>query len=169
MPEGTPSEILPDAGQALWQACLDELSRELPEQQFNTWIKPLSAQVNDALDKVTLFVANRFKMDWVRAQYAQKLSQTLERLQGQPIQIELALTPREAPVRAARQPATTLSPSAPEALDMPEEPASAAFRSRLNPSLTFDTLVEGSANRMARAAAMHVAGSPGHLYNPLFI
>ncbi|GAO25719.1 chromosomal replication initiator protein DnaA [Alicycliphilus sp. B1] len=39
----------------------------------------------------------------------------------------------------------------------------------LNLALTFDTLVEGTANRMARSAAMHVAGSPGHLYNPLFI
>jgi chromosomal replication initiator protein len=47
----------------------------------------------------------------------------------------------------------------------PSEP----LRSRLNIALTFDTLVEGSANRMARAAAMHVAGMPGHLYNPLFI
>ena len=44
-----------------------------------------------------------------------------------------------------------------------------AFRSRLNPALTFSTLVEGSANRMARAAALHVASSPGQLYNPLFI
>ena len=39
----------------------------------------------------------------------------------------------------------------------------------MNTALTFDTLVEGSANRMARAAAMHVATMPGHLYNPLFI
>ena len=43
------------------------------------------------------------------------------------------------------------------------------FKNRLNSGLTFDTLVEGTANRMARAAAMHVAGMPGHLYNPLFI
>ena len=40
---------------------------------------------------------------------------------------------------------------------------------RLNTALTFDTLVEGTANRMARAAAMHVASSLGQLYNPLFI
>ena len=44
-----------------------------------------------------------------------------------------------------------------------------ACKNRLNTALTFDTLVEGTANRMARAAAMHVATMPGHLYNPLFI
>jgi len=50
-----------------------------------------------------------------------------------------------------------------------EETAASGFKSRLNPALTFDTLVEGTANRMARAAAMHVAGTPGQMYNPLFI
>jgi chromosomal replication initiator protein len=40
---------------------------------------------------------------------------------------------------------------------------------RLNAALTFDTLVAGRANQMARTAALHVAGSPGHMYNPLFI
>jgi chromosomal replication initiator protein DnaA len=50
-----------------------------------------------------------------------------------------------------------------------EEAAANGLRNRLNTALTFDTLVEGTANRMARAAAMHVATMPGHLYNPLFI
>ncbi|MDO4706520.1 MAG: chromosomal replication initiator protein DnaA [Comamonadaceae bacterium] len=40
---------------------------------------------------------------------------------------------------------------------------------RLDPQLNFDNLIEGSANRMARAAALHVAHAPGQLYNPLFI
>ncbi len=169
MPEGMPPDLAFETSPALWQACLDELSRELPEQQFNTWIKPLVAQVNEDQDKLTLFVANRFKMDWIRAQYAQKLAQLLERLQGQPVQIELVLTPREVPARTGRPIPSALSSTSPEALDIPEESPAQAFRSRLNPALTFDTLVEGSANRMARAAAMHVAGSPGQLYNPFFI
>jgi chromosomal replication initiator protein len=42
-------------------------------------------------------------------------------------------------------------------------------RSRLNPALSFDTLVPGRANQMARTAALHVAGSPGIMYNPLFV
>jgi chromosomal replication initiator protein len=40
---------------------------------------------------------------------------------------------------------------------------------RLNPALTFDTLVAGRANQMARTAALHVAGAPGVMYNPLFV
>jgi len=68
MSEGIPPEFDLDAGQALWQACLEELSRELPEQQYNTWIKPLSAQVSEDQQSITVFVANRFKLDWIRAQ-----------------------------------------------------------------------------------------------------
>ena len=51
-------------GDSLWQACVDQLAQELSEQQFNTWIKPLTAKVTDDLSRVTVFVANRFKLDW---------------------------------------------------------------------------------------------------------
>jgi chromosomal replication initiator protein len=47
--------------------------------------------------------------------------------------------------------------------------APAATTHKLNISLTFDTLVAGRANQMARTAALHVAGAPGVMYNPLFI
>nr|BAL57894.1 chromosomal replication initiator protein DnaA [uncultured beta proteobacterium] len=42
-------------------------------------------------------------------------------------------------------------------------------RTRLNPNATFETLVTGRANDLARAAAMQVAHHPGNSYNPLFI
>jgi chromosomal replication initiator protein len=45
----------------------------------------------------------------------------------------------------------------------------ASNRQRLNSALTFDNLVPGRANQMARTAALHVAGAPGAMYNPLFI
>jgi len=50
-----------------------------------------------------------------------------------------------------------------------DEAPAGGFKSRRNSALTFETLIEGSANRMGRAAAMHVASSIGQLYNPLFI
>lgn len=49
-----------------------------------------------------------------------------------------------------------------------EAPA-APDRSKLNPSLTFDTFVTGKANQLARAAAIQVADNPGTSYNPLFL
>ena len=42
-------------------------------------------------------------------------------------------------------------------------------RGRLNLESTFDNFIEGKSNQLARAAAMQVAGNPGHAYNPLFI
>ena len=158
-----------EAGQSLWQSCIDQLAQELPEQQFNTWIKPLQAQVSDDLSKVTIFVANRFKLDWVRAQYGTRIAGLLGRLSGQAVQIELALAPREAPVKPTAVHNSIEPASIEETNEIGEQRTPSELKNRLNTSLTFDTLVEGTANRMARAAAMHVAGMPGHLYNPLFI
>jgi chromosomal replication initiator protein len=157
------------AGQTLWQICVDQLAQELPEQQFNTWIKPLSAQITDDLTKVTIFVANRFKMDWIRAQYSGRISNLLENLSGQAMRVELALAPREAPARTQTLQRSVEAAPIEETVEIGEDRAAGNLKNRLNTALTFDSLIEGTANRMARAAAMHVAGMPGHLYNPLFI
>ncbi|MEN9375838.1 MAG: hypothetical protein RL710_995 [Pseudomonadota bacterium] len=165
-----PDPDLPsDLGSSLWQGCVEQLAQELPEQQFNTWIKPLHAVAANDLSKLTILVGNRFKLDWIRAQYAARISALVEQLNGQPITVELALAPREPVSRSSFSKITTESEILPERFQAPEEPMSTGFRSRLNSALTFASLVEGTANRMARAAAMHVASIPGQLYNPLFI
>ena len=156
-------------GQSLWQSCTELLAQELPEQQFNTWIKPLIAEVSDDFSRLTIFVANRFKLDWIRAQYSARISQLLEKLYGTPIALELALAPRNAPVRTVFSPQNLETFASAEAAVLVDDAASAALKNRINSALTFDALVEGTANRMARAAAMHVAGMPGQMYNPLFI
>ncbi|MEN9842312.1 MAG: hypothetical protein RLZZ612_141 [Pseudomonadota bacterium] len=182
----------------LWLACVERLAQDMPEQQFNTWIKPLQAKVADDLSRVTILVANRFKMDWIRTQYASRLAQILSALAENEVVVDLALAPREAQVRssisavstpvhsassraaapheAGEAHATTAAVAAPIAVDTfasssrhPHTGPNGEQRHRLNPDLTFANLVEGSANRMARAAAMHVARSPGQMYNPLFI
>lgn len=169
MSEGPPSGLTSAAGDSLWQACIDQLAQELPEQQFNTWIKPLAAQVADDFSRVTIYVANRFKLDWIRAQYSGRIASLLEKLYGQPVHLELALAQREAPVKTFNRSVAPEMGAPPEPADLGEDNAPNVFKNRLNTALTFDTLVEGTANRMARAAAMHVSGTPGQLYNPLFI
>jgi len=173
MTEGHPSRQAEspalDIGQSLWQSCIDQLAQELPEQQFNTWIKPLNAQVQEDFSRVTIYVANRFKLDWVRAQYSTRIASMLEKLYGQPVQVELAITPRETIVRANVTPQRSDPAAVEEVAEIGEDRNLGGPKNRLNSMLTFETLVEGTANRMARAAAMHVATMPGHLYNPLFI
>jgi chromosomal replication initiator protein len=173
MAEGQPSVRVDGtsmgAGESLWQTCLELLAQEMPEQQFNTWIKPLSATVTDDFSKVTLFVGNRFKLDWIRTQYSARIAAMLARIYGQPVTLELALAPREPVVKAAFPASMRERQQMEEPPELAEDKALQGQRNRLNPALTFDTLVEGSANRMARAAAMHVSDMPGHLYNPLFI
>ena len=182
-----------DSSAALWQACLDVMAQEVPAQQFATWLQPLQLQPRPAAEGLALAVGNRFKLDWIRAQYLQRLIEVVEQLAGQPTPIELVIAPRT-PATAQRpnlQPSSAScgnihvgrshdAPAAatPPASDADASPAPAPLRpaatearnpTRLDPRRTFSTLVEGSANRMARAAAMHVANAPGQLYNPLFI
>ncbi len=165
-----------ESSAALWQACLDVLAQEVPAQQFATWIRPL--QPRPALQGLALEVGNRFKLDWIRTQYLQRLIEVAEQLAGQPVPVELVIAARTpAASRAAPPPH-----AAPSGIIAAREDAAEPVRSapafvavdtrsnaRLDPRRAFATLVEGSANRMARAAAMHVANAPGQLYNPLFI
>lgn len=167
--QASPSVEQGVAAADLWSACLAQLAQELPEQQFNTWIRPLSAQIATDLSKVTLFVGNRFKMDWIRAQYASRIGLILQKLHNGPISIELALTNRESPKKTGSFVTKHEIEPIQESMPLIVQEPSDELKNRLNSALTFETLVEGSANRMARAAALHVAGSLGQLYNPLFI
>jgi chromosomal replication initiator protein len=179
MAEGQ-ATIEPQAGlkpTELWAQCLAQLALELPEQQFNTWIKPLVATVTQDLSRITVFVGNRFKLDWIRAQYAGRMASLLDQssrqMSGQSIALELALAPRESTAKpsAATSPAEMVVATEllTEASSYVDESQDTGFKNRLNTALTFDALVEGTANRMARAAALHVASNSGNLYNPLFI
>jgi chromosomal replication initiator protein len=169
----------------LWQRGCDQLAAEIPEQQFNTWIRPLAAatMLDVGQDGVvaSLRVPNRFKLDWIRNQYAAQIETALSSLAGKPVRLDLSLAPREAATVLSTRPSPATSPEHQVAESVATrltgyaetghraQPKTAIPVHRLNPFLTFDTLVPGRANQMARTAALHVAGAPGQMYNPLFI
>ncbi len=198
-----PPRLFHNMSADLWQRGCERLAAELPELQFNTWIRPLPpAEIVEAVSTTggasgasavaTLRVPNRFKLDWIRSQYAPRIESVLTELAGKPVRLDITLSASEqaGPARlaaiAARQTDSSMvsrgdlqagvAPAKP-GIDKgisSAPPGSTAFdsqqnRYRLNPALTFDTLVPGRANQMARTAALHVAGAPGHMYNPLFI
>ncbi|MBU6441910.1 MAG: chromosomal replication initiator protein DnaA [Betaproteobacteria bacterium] len=167
----------------LWQACCTQLAAEIPTQQYAAWIKPLHAPNWSSDGAVaTLSVPNRFKMDWLRSQYAERISLVLAAVAGRPVQLEFAIHKASSSRPAARpadDAAAAPSAEAAAAQDSIDRAAQAAAadsaasealeRSRLNPGLTFDSLVAGKANQLARAAALQVAENPGKSYNPLFL
>jgi len=196
-----------DTSQELWQQGCARLAAELPEQQFETWIRPLSLATDGAAaggdGVVAVQVPNRFKLDWIRSQFAGRIESVLSEVAGRPMRLEFAL-PRSASLRQAPRQAEvavsayaaalaagagTVTGTGNGRVDRASEPAPgerplagpvtspisgrpvppAATSHRLNTALTFDTLVAGRANQMARTAALHVAGAPGEAYNPLFI
>jgi chromosomal replication initiator protein len=174
----TDRHIEPSASIDVWTQCLAKLAQQLPEQQYSTWIRPLVAELDRGQGRLCVRVANRFKLDWVRAQYATRITALVQELEPG-LKVEFALaqrTAQETPESPSRVFATNpvassaLAPSVlPASVSMDAGEEGAGFKSRINSALSFDTLVEGSANRMARAAALHVANNLGQLYNPLFI
>ncbi len=156
----------------------------------------MAAYTSTLPERVCVRVPNRFKLDWIRAQYAGRIESVLSELAGHPVQLELSLAPRlesatlvqaapgagrhgngavgmdqqaaaalRLPVQAGNPGPGMAGTSTPSSRPMPP----AATTHRLNTALTFDNLVAGRANQMARTAALHVAGAPGAMYNPLFI
>lgn len=158
----------------VWQDCCERLSAAIPAQQFATWIRPLApVELSPDGSRALLVVPNRFKLDWIRNQYAQQIQQSLSDVLGQPVELQVVLakavqhrvvTARSAPPGAGNGRADEHAAPTPASVQI-----DAIERSRINRQLSFDTLVPGKANQLARAAALQVASNPGTSYNPLFI
>ena len=148
------------AESTLWNQCLRVLQAELPEQQFNTWIRPLQAVDDGAV--LRLLAPNRFVVDWLQQHHLQRMLQLVEESGGG---IELVIE-----VGSRRGPAATITSISNRPRAIPIQAAShSPVASRLNPLFTFDNFVEGKSNQLARAAASQVGENPGLSYNPLFI
>jgi chromosomal replication initiator protein len=135
----------------LWNRCIRDLQAELPEQQFNTWIRPLQAVEDGA--RLRLLAPNRFVVDWLHQHYVERIVELVD-VAGSGTEVVIEVGSREpAPVGVAPV----------------VKPAQRSVVSRLNPDFVFSNFVEGKSNQLAKAAAVQVSENPGLSYNPLFI
>ena len=140
----------------LWNRCVRELQAELPEQQFNTWIRPLQAV--ESGQTLRLLAPNRFVVDWLKQHYIEHIHQLVGGVDDSvSVVIEVG----------SRQPAAAavVSNDRPRVSAQPAD----SLASTLNPAFVFSSFVEGKSNQLARAAASQVGENPGKSYNPLFI
>lgn len=156
-----------------WQTCSAKLEQELTPQQFSAWIKPL-LPLDFEDGRLRIAAPNRFKLDWVKTQFAARITSIAADFWEAPVDVQFVLDPRGNVKKVASSSlpvANRASASdAPISLpDLAEENNARRDQSRINPALTFDSFVTGKANQLARAAAIQVASNPGSSYNPLFL
>ena len=164
---------------AFWSHCADLFGHELPQQQFDTWIKPLkinggASSEAGTPDQIELLAPNRFVQQWVRERYLVRLESLANEFWGASVRI-LVTCPQASEAHASPVPTSAAEPaplarkvSAP-AQGAASELATIYSKTRLNRDHSFDSFVTGKANQLARAAAVQVADNPGTSYNPLFL
>ncbi len=171
-----------------WSACLSRFESELSTQQYNTWIKPLYAEINGGA--VRVFAPNRFVMQWVKDRFLKKIEQFAHEQDLGNIQIELVLSEvnskdiknnhhdNSQPGLEVRNTSDANSAESKHKINLIQNLTNTTKKqtlsklpesSGLNPSFNFNNYVTGRANQLARAAAIQVAENPGSAYNPLFI
>ena len=139
---------------SLWTRCLSRLESEIPEQQLNTWIRPLQAVEEGST--LTLLAPNRFVLDWVREHFYDRI-------------VELATSGRGATDVALEIGSQQTAPAPQRAPKARAKPEGGLGGSNINPRFTFESFVEGKSNQLARAACSQIAENPGGSYNPLFL
>ena len=144
----------------LWQQCIALLENDLSEQQFNTWILPLQARLQD--NALQLLAPNRFVMDWVKKNFLAQIQQLVSSLDdSKSIQVVIAIGSHHRIAEDSPSPGN--EPSAAPAARKPVYP------SGLDERQVFENYVEGKSNQLARAASIQVSNHPGSEYNPLYI
>lgn len=151
--------------ESLWSQVLERLQLQLSRPTFETWIKTANAI---ALENNCLVIGtpNPFARNWLQKYYLKTIADVVEDILGKPIDIQIMVASDDADHPT---PDTTLIlPSPPT----PNLPAPATHQPRptdLNPKYVFSRFVVGSNSRMAHAASLAVAESPGREFNPLFL
>ena len=140
-------------GPLVWEKCLERLQDEFSSQQFNTWIRPLQARLDESF--LRLLAPNPYVRDRVEKQFLARIQELVKDLNdpANPISIDLGVGSRD---RVAGIPART------EARDN-------RGSGGLIGTFRFDTFVEGKSNELARAATVQVSKNAGLSYNPLLL
>lgn len=163
----------------IWQAALDELraKQRIADRDYQTWLKPTRLVSLDRESGTAVIGApDTFYVEQLDKRFRDKVAASLSTIVRRPVTVEFMVptereasgtpAPQAAPSRAATPRATRLTPAASPARQLELGPAS---NDGLNPRYVFESFIVGGSNRLAHAASLAVADTPGQVYNPLFI
>jgi len=145
-----------------WYSCLDEIKKNIPEQVFETWFKPVKFY-SLKRDTLTLAVPNKFFQEMLFNNYLDVLENASETVFGKLIKIHFFI------------PASMDAVTEKKNIPMPTPKAVQKTEKIFNPSTglnqryRFDNFISGRSNEFALAAAQAVSQKPAKSYNPLFL
>lgn len=144
----------------LWRQILERLQLLLSRPTFETWIKTATVQSFDG-QTLTICTPNPFARNWLQKYYLKTIADVAREIVGETVEIELAIA-------QGAEHDTSIRPTRPP-VDETTTPSPRHRGSELNPKYVFSRYVVGPNNRMAHAACLAVAESPGREFNPLFL
>jgi len=132
-----------------WQTCLTHLERELPAEDFNTWIRPL--QPKSAKGHVSLLAPNAYVRDYIALNHLERIRDIFEHLGTTRDSVSVEVSAGKEPGRIS------------------SGPVRKRHETGLDTRYRFSNFVQGKSNELALAAAEQVAQKPGVAYNPLLL
>ncbi|MBN2767849.1 MAG: chromosomal replication initiator protein DnaA [Campylobacterales bacterium] len=137
---------------------LNELKREIPENEYEKYIKKLNYDTKRSRSNLAHFYApNLIIAKWVNTKYKKTLEHLFELQGGVKPEVHISISECND---------TSLKPEVPNVKTGDKNQQKSSY---LNPSLIFDSFIVGSSNQFAYTAAKSVADKPGQIYNPLFL
>jgi chromosomal replication initiator protein len=150
-----------------WNQVLEQLQLQLSRPTFETWIKP--ATIERLEDQcLVICTPNPFARNWLQKYYVKTIADVVQELLGHPVDIHILVK-----ANAEAENGSTASDMWSLPAEVPpveQPPATRRLKpTELNPKYVFSRFVVGANNRMAHAASLAVAESPGREFNPLFL
>ena len=149
----------------LWQQVSNRLQLQLSQPTFETWIRTASAE---SLDEKYLVIRtpNPFAKNWLQKHYLKTISGVVKDVIGKSLEIRFTVADHDGSSEIVND-ANWLSSANPIIENNPQQQHPKA--TKLNSKYVFSRFVVGANNRMAHAASLAVAESPGREFNPLFL
>ena len=145
--------------QEKWPEILNMVRTEhdLSPIAFTTWLEPLQVYKVEGNTVTIIVPSGTIGVDYINKRYLLPLQVAIVEATGKNYEISLILPEdiQEEIQETIKEEDSSLNEN--------------IVKAGLNPRYTFDTFVVGSNNKMAHAASLAVAESPGEAYNPLFI
>ncbi|MEA5617647.1 chromosomal replication initiator protein DnaA [Cronbergia sp. UHCC 0137] len=150
----------------LWTQVLKRLQLDLSRPTFETWIKTANAvQLENSC--LVISTPNPFAKNWLQKYYITTIANVVQDIVGYPVEIYITVAQSDGVSHLGEQEVNWQLP----AVNPISQNAGLNQRKtkELNPKYVFSRFVVGANNRMAHAASLAVAESPGKEFNPLFL